>query len=660
MKKIAILIILLLLPAVTAQTLEEIANAKEVTIDATISSSFEISKKGGNYNLDYINAQLFFFPKKEYNQDILSSDFEPEPVQEKDVIIFNWGELSPQKVHYSMRATVLVKNDFPKVKQKIPYPISVSDDLLDYLQPTGVVDSRHPLVIEQATRLAEGENDLFILVSKIASWTKNTIDYNLSTLTAEIAQPASWVLQNRKGVCDELTSLFIAMLRALGIPAKFASGLSFTNSPLFPNQWGAHGWAEVYFPDVGWIPFDPTFGEFGWIDPGHIKMRDSLDPKEPSTKFEWKGKDIDIDIKPLDLQGEIKKIGEPIEPILLLTATGAKDDVGVGTYNLAVLNITNLQDYYVATEIVMALVEEIDILEDPKKQVVLKPKETKQLLWRVKVHDDLKEGYRYEIPLGFFTIRNESSIGYFTVLDQAPKYSLRDIEKLEATLQVEEEKVLTKELLLECNPEKQSFFQDEENKIICDIRNTGNIALQNLKVCFEDNCKTIQLLINQQTEVVFPLEYNKPGEWDYLITATTDEISQKDTVKVTMNDKPVIEITELNYPETVKYEETFELRVAIEKTSISKPEKVRTLIEEKKVLHEFKLDELAGVQEYVISLQGKQLTQKETDFTVKVLYEDSKGTQFETKQTFTIKLEKLSFFQSIEYFFRKIFSPFFR
>ena len=89
------------------------------------------------------------------------------------------------------------------------------------------------------------------------------------------------------------------MLRAVGVPAKFVSGVAYTDSPLFTERWGGHGWAEVYFPEIGWVAFDPTFGEFGWIDVGHIK-NEELHPEilvffvyeSHSEEFDEAGLDI--------------------------------------------------------------------------------------------------------------------------------------------------------------------------------------------------------------------------------------------------------------------------------------------------------------------------------------------------------------------------------
>ena len=60
-------------------------------------------------------------------------------------------------------------------------------------------------------------DDLFIVVYKLAEWVKTNVNYDLSTLTASVSQKASWVLDNKEGVCDEITNLFIALSRALGI-----------------------------------------------------------------------------------------------------------------------------------------------------------------------------------------------------------------------------------------------------------------------------------------------------------------------------------------------------------------------------------------------------------------------------------------------------------
>jgi len=61
------------------------------------------------------------------------------------------------------------------------------------------------------------------------------------------------------GSCRDLATLLLECCRALGFPARFASGyLDCTTSEA--GHASTHAWAEVYLPEVGWIGFDPTMG----------------------------------------------------------------------------------------------------------------------------------------------------------------------------------------------------------------------------------------------------------------------------------------------------------------------------------------------------------------------------------------------------------------
>ncbi len=69
----------------------------------------------------------------------------------------------------------------------------------------------------------------------------------------------------QRGYCDYYATAFIVLARLAGLPARFATGYA-------PGYWDAigqlwviteeqaHSWPEVYFPDYGWIPFEPTAG----------------------------------------------------------------------------------------------------------------------------------------------------------------------------------------------------------------------------------------------------------------------------------------------------------------------------------------------------------------------------------------------------------------
>ncbi len=74
---------------------------------------------------------------------------------------------------------------------------------------------------------------------------------------------------SKQGYCDNFSTSMVVMLRTLGIPSRWVKGytegeykgLAEDSKKIFEitNDY-AHSWVEVYFPNVGWVPFEPTKG----------------------------------------------------------------------------------------------------------------------------------------------------------------------------------------------------------------------------------------------------------------------------------------------------------------------------------------------------------------------------------------------------------------
>jgi transglutaminase-like putative cysteine protease len=67
----------------------------------------------------------------------------------------------------------------------------------------------------------------------------------------------------RMGYCDYYASSMVVLARAAGIPARlvigYANGTYNLNSKRFVvTEADAHSWVEIYFPDIGWVTFEPT------------------------------------------------------------------------------------------------------------------------------------------------------------------------------------------------------------------------------------------------------------------------------------------------------------------------------------------------------------------------------------------------------------------
>lgn len=75
----------------------------------------------------------------------------------------------------------------------------------------------------------------------------------------DTATTAAETLQMGHGVCQDLSHLFIACARVLGVPARYVSG-HLVRADGVEEQEAGHAWAEACVPDLGWVGFDSANG----------------------------------------------------------------------------------------------------------------------------------------------------------------------------------------------------------------------------------------------------------------------------------------------------------------------------------------------------------------------------------------------------------------
>ncbi len=654
-----VLFMLVLVPAVIAsQEAEDLFASETVGVEIAVSSNLElVPKRGGAIKVDYVQADLFFYPKEDTSLRLLSLTTEPDAEQRGEALRYRWESPTTTRLRYESTSAVEVYNQFPRVTQRIPFPLTfVTQEVRQYLAPSEHIDSTNTEIINLANKLAQGKDDLFVVVSEIAIWTKNNIAYNLSTLTADVSQKASWVLENKYGVCDELTSLFIALLRALGIPARFVTGVAYTASPLFPQRWGAHGWAEVYFPDVGWVPFDPTFGEFGWVDPGHVKMMTSLDPNQPSVRFEWRGTNANLKFTEPDVNASITSVGKRLPPVVGLSIKSLYEDVGFGSYNLVQATVENLQPYYSTTEIRLARVNELEVLEPMDRQIILKPHEKKNVLWRVKVNPGLQERYVYTIPLGVYTVMNDSAIASFSARTQGSEHTKTEVTRAMNALTEDEQQAVSQNLEMTCTAGKTSLYPGEVTLVNCTLRNLGTTALTAVRVCIEDkSCAALDLGIGQTRELSLPQAFTTPGPTTLFVRATTHELTKSLPIAFAMKDVPAINITGLTHPATVAYDTPFTLVFVLAPVSHTIPKNVHISVSTNIGTRLFEMPELTNDQIFEIEMHANDLSWGETPIRIDVRYEDDHKREYQTTATARIKLTDVPFLAKIWLWVRQLF-----
>ena len=181
-------------------------------------------------NIHKVDLTSYFFPQtiiKGQYLNSFNSNFEYEILNNSDIY-----SLKYQLMNSDLKTVNQIENKFivestvtrPEVKTEIKYPIiNLSDKDKTYLTFYDLIDTNDEIKI-QASKLAQGESDAFIVASKVAKWLQSDINYDLSTITQLPNQKASEVFQSKRGVCKEGSNLFISMMRSLGIPARVVTG----------------------------------------------------------------------------------------------------------------------------------------------------------------------------------------------------------------------------------------------------------------------------------------------------------------------------------------------------------------------------------------------------------------------------------------------------
>jgi transglutaminase-like putative cysteine protease len=146
-------------------------------------------------------------------------------------------------------------------------------DLLRFLQPDRLVpiNSRFQAMAADITR---GKNGDVEKAYAIYNYVFHTLRYDKSG-TGWGRGDAMWACDSKHGNCTDFHSLFMALMRAERIPARFEIGFPVPANSSQGDIPGYHCWSEFYVSGLGWVPVDISEA---WKDPSkHDFFFGSLD-----------------------------------------------------------------------------------------------------------------------------------------------------------------------------------------------------------------------------------------------------------------------------------------------------------------------------------------------------------------------------------------------
>lgn len=125
------------------------------------------------------------------------------------------------------------------------------------------IDRRIPRLAEQITVSAVNNYDKALAVE---NYLRTHFAYSLHLPRTVPHDPlANFLFERRQGHCEYFASSMAVMLRTLGIPSRVVNGFRTGEFNDLTSQYvvrasDAHSWVEAYFPNYGWVAFDPTPG----------------------------------------------------------------------------------------------------------------------------------------------------------------------------------------------------------------------------------------------------------------------------------------------------------------------------------------------------------------------------------------------------------------
>ncbi|MGH9884492.1 MAG: transglutaminase-like domain-containing protein [bacterium] len=126
--------------------------------------------------------------------------------------------------------------------------------------PEPLIQAFDTSIVRLARQLRGNDRDARMVAERINQWVHDSIADRITFGVPSAVQ----VLKSRIGDCNEHTQLFVALARAVGLPARIAAGLAYVDGKFY-----YHAWPEVLLQD--WVAVDPTFGQFP-ADAAHLRF----------------------------------------------------------------------------------------------------------------------------------------------------------------------------------------------------------------------------------------------------------------------------------------------------------------------------------------------------------------------------------------------------
>ena len=269
--KRAILVLMLATMVVSIQAENYLINGGQNSrINYLLTQRVEPAGDTKYLKLSFVVPQSFESPTYKQLIENYRLDLRPQPTKRSkqtdkrgnEIVFLEWKNPS-QPVDVAMRFTATNRTDLQPLKSAAPFPLTgIPGEYRDYLKPTRQIQSDDSGIQSRAESLVRGVKTEFDAVQRILTWVVDNMHY----VTPPKQYDALYSFHNGKGNCQNYSHLSAALMRHVGIPVRIVNGVTLKEpytikTPdgefTFKMGQGRHSWIEVWFSDLGWVPFDP-------------------------------------------------------------------------------------------------------------------------------------------------------------------------------------------------------------------------------------------------------------------------------------------------------------------------------------------------------------------------------------------------------------------
>lgn len=166
---------------------------------------------------------------------------------------------------------------------------SVPADIEPYLKASQYIPCLDPMIVEDAKEAAAEAKTVLEKARGVYDWTIAHTFRNPDVKGCGLGRAIETLTKAKGGgKCADISSVFVTVLRAAGVPSRDVFGLRIKGETGEVSG-DFHCWSEFYLPGTGWVQADPA-------DVRKAMLVDNLVLDEPETKksteFFWNGDDL--------------------------------------------------------------------------------------------------------------------------------------------------------------------------------------------------------------------------------------------------------------------------------------------------------------------------------------------------------------------------------